>query len=110
MEVLVKPEKLKEKDRNQKTVRFSDAHWYSPGIEVLIGGVGGIGSHLAYYLGRQECELYIYDMDLISEVNIGGQLYPVNKLLEKKSKCCCFYLRSNFYLMVFNHNCYAYGF
>lgn len=86
MEVLIKPEKLKEKDRNQKTVRFSDAHWYSPGIEVLIGGVGSIGSHLAYYLGRQECELYIYDMDLVSEVNIGGQLYPVNKLLEKKTQ------------------------
>ena len=56
---------------NQKTVRFSDAIWYKPGISVIIGGVGSIGSHLSYYLGRQECDMYLYDMDSVDEVNLA---------------------------------------
>lgn len=65
----------KKEDINPKTVRFSDAIWYKKGIPVIIGGVGSIGSHLAYYLGRQECELHLYDMDTVDEVNLAGQLY-----------------------------------
>lgn len=78
---------VKEKPKviNQKTVRFSDAPWYKPGIPVIIGGVGAIGSHLAYTLGRQECELYLFDMDVVDEVNIAGQLYPTNSIGKKKT-------------------------
>lgn len=71
---------------NQKTVRFSDAEWYKPNIPVIIGGIGSIGSHLSYYLGRQEAELYLYDMDTVDEVNIGGQLYSIDSVGKKKTE------------------------
>lgn len=61
--------------KNPKTVRFSDAAWFKPGTSVIIGGVGSIGSHLAYFLSRQACNLHIFDMDNIEEVNLGGQLF-----------------------------------
>jgi hypothetical protein len=57
---------------NNKTVRFSSAPWYSPGIEVFLGGVGGIGSWLALLLARQEANLYIFDFDRIEETNLGS--------------------------------------
>ncbi len=70
---------------NQKTVRFSDAIWYKPGISVVIGGVGSIGSHLSYYLGRQECDMYLYDMDSVDEVNLAGQLFRMDDIGKKKT-------------------------
>lgn len=57
------------------SVRFSDIEWFHPGIPVLIGGAGGIGSWLAFYLGRQECKIYIHDSDIVDATNLGGQLY-----------------------------------
>ena len=57
------------------SVRFSDASWFSPGVETLIGGAGGIGSWLTFFLARQECDIYLYDDDMIDETNLGGQLY-----------------------------------
>lgn len=71
---------------NQKTVRFNKAKWYAPGTVAIIGGVGGIGSWLAFFLGRQEMELHIYDMDTIEESNIGGQLYHLDDIKDLKTK------------------------
>ena len=83
MEVIeIKKEK---KEVNQKTVRFSDAAWYKPGISVVIGGVGSIGSHVAYYLGRQECDMILYDMDVVDEVNLAGQLFRMSDIGKKKT-------------------------
>ena len=65
---------------NQKTVRFSTAPWYKPGIPVIIGGLGTIGSWLSLFLGRQECELHLFDMDTIEEANMAGQFYLNNDI------------------------------
>jgi len=62
-------------EKDPKTVRFSDAAWFKPGLDVIIGGVGSIGSHLAYFLARQGCVLHLFDMDVVEEVNLGGQLH-----------------------------------
>lgn len=60
---------------NNKTVRFSGAPWYEPDISAIIGGIGGIGSWLSFFLSRQEMALVLFDGDRIDEVNLAGQLY-----------------------------------
>lgn len=66
------------------SVRFSDTEWYHPGIPVLIGGAGGIGSWLTFFLARQECKIYLHDVDSVDETNLGGQLYGSNYIGKHK--------------------------
>jgi len=63
---------------NPRSVRFSNAPWFHPGISVIIAGIGGIGSWLSFFLARQECILYIHEIDSVDETNLGGQLYGTN--------------------------------
>ncbi len=74
------------KIKNNKSVRFSDAPWYRPGIECTVGGAGGIGSWLAFFLGRQECVIALFDMDSIDETNLGGQLYSLEDIGNNKAE------------------------
>lgn len=60
------------------SVRFSDADWFHPGIPVVVGGAGGIGSWLTFFLARQECKIFLHDFDEVDETNLGGQLYGTN--------------------------------
>jgi molybdopterin/thiamine biosynthesis adenylyltransferase len=68
--------KIEEKDVIQSQVRFSGADWYEPGMDMMVLGVGGIGSWLSLFLARQGAHLYLYDMDTIDSTNMAGQLYP----------------------------------
>lgn len=65
---------------NNRTVRFSGSPWYEPGITAIIGGAGGIGSWLSFFLGRQEAELFIFDFDNYDESNTGGQLVHTRQI------------------------------
>jgi hypothetical protein len=64
--------------------RFKDAPWFPKDREsVLIGGAGGIGSWLTFFLARIGFSPIVYDFDTIEEHNLGGQLFrkeDVNKL------------------------------
>ena len=73
-------------EKNPRSVRFSDAPWYTPGLEIIIGGQGGIGSWISMYLARQEAELYTYDMDSVDETNMGGQMYPSHAIGMNKAQ------------------------
>lgn len=56
--------------------RFKDAPWFPQRDElVMIGGAGGIGSWLAFFLARAGFKPTIYDFDIIEEHNLGGQLF-----------------------------------
>lgn len=68
-----------------RSARFNLADWYSPNLKIVIGGVGGIGSYLSFFLSRQEAELFVYDFDTIEEHNLGGQLYRTNDIGSKKT-------------------------
>ena len=70
---------------NVKTSRFRDAPWFKENQEVLIGGAGGIGSWLALFLARQQCQIYIYDHDKFEEVNMAGQFCKTNNIGSDKT-------------------------
>lgn len=58
--------------------RFQNSVWFETMRSFRIGliGVGGIGSHTAFCLGRlSPFSLALWDMDIIEEVNMAGQLY-----------------------------------
>lgn len=58
--------------------RFSGALWFDKikNQEVILAGVGGIGSHLGFLLSRfQVKRIFLYDTDAVDESNMSGQLY-----------------------------------
>lgn len=54
--------------------RFKDAPWFSLGVDVLIGGAGGIGSWVSLLLSRAGFTPVIYDFDSYEMHNMAGQL------------------------------------
>lgn len=65
-----------------KFSRFKDAPWFprDTDINILVGGAGGIGSWLTLMLARIGYKPYVYDFDVLEEINLGGQLYPKSKV------------------------------
>lgn len=86
LETPVKSADEKSADLNPLTLRFNEAIWYNPGVEIIVGGVGGIGSYLSFLLARQEAKLYLYDFDTIETHNLGGQLYKTTDIGKLKSE------------------------
>ena len=56
--------------------RFKGAIWFEwlKGRDVIVGGAGGIGSFVNFFLSRLGCNIYLYDMDSFEEQNSSGQL------------------------------------
>jgi hypothetical protein len=70
--------------REKVHARFKDAPWYK-GYDVVVGGLGGIGSWTSFLLGRSGHNLYLYDFDTIDASNMGGQLYSRQNIGQKKN-------------------------
>lgn len=70
----------------QKYDRFKSAPWFQEGTRppVLIGGAGGIGSWLTVLLNRAGFETYVYDMDILEEINMAGQLFAQESIGKTK--------------------------
>jgi len=69
--------------------RFKGAPWYSEDLHherVLIGGAGGIGSWLAFFLYKIGVHVEIVDTDRLEEHNLGGQLMSAHNLGDYKVK------------------------
>lgn len=63
---------------NDVTSRFSSAIWYEfiQKQNVLLAGIGGIGSYVAYLLSRVNCHhITLFDPDKVEVVNMSGQFY-----------------------------------
>jgi len=62
--------------------RFKDAVWAQneKNIRCLIGGAGGIGSWLSFFLARIGYSLFIYDFDTIETLNLSGQLFSKKQI------------------------------
>lgn len=66
---------------DRSSSRFSSALWYEAikKKSVLLAGVGGIGSFVAFLLSRvKPASITMYDPDIVEEVNMSGQLYNEN--------------------------------
>lgn len=56
--------------------RFKDAPWFPQHDEMcMVGGAGGIGSWLTFFLAKAGFKPILFDFDDIEEHNIGGQLF-----------------------------------
>ena len=70
--------------QNQRIKGYS---WFEKAKEsiVIIGGAGGIGSYLAFYLSRVDVgELHVFDFDTVEEHNLAGQLFQIHSVGTKK--------------------------
>lgn len=92
---------------DESASRFSSAIWFDEiGKQtVTLAGLGGIGSYVAYLLGRLKVNrLIIYDDDIVDNTNLSGQLYSVDDIGEHKSTCTARILRrfSDFHRVLSN--------
>lgn len=63
---------------DDSTSRFSGAEWYKEiqKASIIIGGMGGISSHLAFNIARMSpTTIVMYDDDIVETANMSGQLY-----------------------------------
>jgi molybdopterin/thiamine biosynthesis adenylyltransferase len=63
------------RDTTQQS-RFKDAPWFPKNNEIcLVGGAGGIGSWLTFFLTKIGFRVNLYDFDTVEDHNLGGQLF-----------------------------------
>ena len=88
---------------DQSTTRFSGAAWfdYVHSTNVLVAGVGGIGSWLAFMISRlSPASICLMDDDTVDASNMAGQLFrtidigqkkvnAVRGIIENFSQCFC---------------------
>lgn len=68
---------------DESTTRFSGAEWFQAiqNARVIIAGVGGIGSNLAFQIARMSpASITLYDNDSVEKVNMAGQLFGYNDI------------------------------
>lgn len=71
----------------EDTERFSSAIWFNKIQEhkIILAGLGGIGSYVAFLLSRMRpAELILYDDDIVEEVNMSGQLFSQRDINKSK--------------------------
>ncbi len=67
--------------------RFSGAEWFNEiqKKNIIIAGIGGIGSNLAFQVARMHpSSMHLYDDDDVERVNMSGQLYSYNDVGKAK--------------------------
>lgn len=73
--------------QDDTTSRFSGTEWYNEiqKAVIIIAGIGGIGSNLAFQIARlKPSSLYLYDDDTVDMSNMSGQLFSMKKVGQKK--------------------------
>ena len=79
--------KTNESQRGNET-RFSGAEWFERAkqADILLAGVGGIGSWAAMLLSRiQPNSISIFDDDVVEFENLAGQLYMMSNIKQFKA-------------------------
>ena len=70
----------------RENLRFQGLDWYSKEDTktVIIGGSGGIGSWLSFFLARANFNVILVDDDKVEEHNIGGQFFKLSNIGRNK--------------------------
>lgn len=82
-EALIKADSTEvEQDIPSQFTRFKDIGWFDPKFveKIVIGGAGGIGSWLSFFIARMGYKIFLYDFDTIDETNLGGQMYSTESV------------------------------
>lgn len=82
---------------DESSSRFSSATWFEEIKKqiVTLAGLGGIGSYVAFLLGRLKIQrLSIYDNDFVDGTNLSGQLFSNEDIGSSKVNAVCRILRS----------------
>lgn len=72
---------------DESTTRFSGAEWYAEikKASIIIAGIGGIGSNIAFQLARMTPDsMILYDDDTVERVNMSGQLFSAEDVGKAK--------------------------
>ena len=72
----------------RENLRFQGLDWYSQDDApvVVVGGAGGIGSWLSFFLARANFNVTLTDFDTVEEHNIGGQFFKRNQIGKYKTE------------------------
>jgi len=80
---IIKRRSKQEIYRNAVIKRFEGAPWVKK-RSVTIGGIGGIGSNVAYVLAKWGYDMEIFEDDVVEALNIGGQMYFLSDIGKTK--------------------------
>lgn len=99
--------------KHEELVRFSSAEWFNKAQEqkVVLAGLGGIGSWVAFLLSKLNPEsLVMFDPDIVTEVNLAGQLFSTEDVGKKKVDVVAdkIQLYNNYYKVVCYDSYYLY--
>jgi hypothetical protein len=88
--------------QNDQTLRFSSADWFEKirNQDVILAGLGGIGSWCALLLSRLDIRyLTLFDDDVVDSVNLAGQFYRKNQVKIPKASAISTAIKeySNYY-------------
>ena len=55
--------------------RFSAAPFVTDPLDITLGGLGGVGAYVAFFLSRLRHNLFCYEMDTVEDVNLDCQFF-----------------------------------
>ena len=93
----------------EENFRFKGFSWFEEisNSSVTVGGVGGIGSYVAFLISRAGIKnLDLWDMDKVEQHNLGCQLFFRNALHDFKTDACEKFIREssgNSYLQIYKN-------
>jgi len=71
-------------------------------LNIVLGGLGGVGAYVAFFLSRLQHNLYCYEFDVVEDVNLDSQLFPYGSIGRKKAdvvaEFCKTYSNNNLHL------------
>lgn len=81
---------------DDSTSRFSGTEWYDAiqQSRIILAGIGGIGSNVAYQIARMNpTALILYDDDFVETANMSGQMFSRDDVGKSKVEAVCTMLR-----------------